>query len=373
MSASTDIRAVAAAITQQVAATTTADQGVTATKAALTASATTLNQTATALRSKTGKRGTDVSPAIPDTLDAVASALKAEITRLASTGLPGIASALTVQVDALGRIASALEPVVEPPPPQNDVILYRDTFKDGKHSPALPAAPGFVYEAMAGTFIFTKDDKGRDVFRLLIPADGNDNRNEQRFHGFGRRTELFVGFKRRMSPNFTHEKIGTSATNWKQLRLFTENYQEGAHLGFSILAGPTPGGFGQILFEAPYPANFNPMANKGTWDRVALAGIDERWGFYVKLASGPGAKDGVMKFWYQGVDLMKKQMDAAIAAGKVPFDWNHIDLWDYTDGKNYLSNGFYPGWDNSGSTNEEYLDYHEFVLATEPLQEYTTP
>jgi hypothetical protein len=311
-----------------------------------------------------------------DTLNAALDA--AEIQHVTDTET--IAALTSQLVDAQGAIVALQNRIKEleaqvpppPPPPVDDGVLYRDTYKDGKHSPALPAAPGFVYEAPAGPFIFTKDEQGRDVFRLPIPADGNDNRNEQRFHGFGRRTELFVGFKRRMSPGFTHEKIGTSPTNWKQLRLFTEDYAKGAHLGFSILAGATPGGFGQILFEGSANGGVS-FSNKGTWDRVALAGVDERWGFYVKLASGPGAKDGLFRFWYQGVDLMKKQMDKAIADGKVPFDWNALDLWDYEDGLNYLSNGFYPGWDNSGSTNEEYLDYHEFVIATKPLAEYTTP
>lgn len=298
-----------------------------------------------------------------DRADAERTALQRQVADL--TAHDAADHALIAQLQA--RIAE-----LEAKIPLPSTVLYRDTYKDGKHSPALPAAPGFVYEAMAGNFIFTKDEQGRDVFRLVVSADGNDNRNEQRFHGFGRRTELFVGFKRRASDNFTHEKIGTSATNFKQLRLFTEDYAKGTHLGFSILAGNPPGSFGQILFEISANGGTIP-ANKGTWDRVCKAGVDERWGFYVKLASGPGAKDGVIRFWYQGVDLMKKQMDAAIAAGKVPFDWNHLDLWDYEDGLNYISNGFYPGWDNSGSTNEEYIDFHEFVLATEPLAEYITP
>ena len=288
-------------------------------------------------------------------------------------------STLEADVARLTAALAACEGTTEPPPSTGAVVLYRDTYKDGKHSPALAAAPGFAYEATTAPFVFLKDDLGRDVFRLNIPADGNDNRNEQRFHGFGRLTEYFVGFKRRMSPDFTHENAVDSTDNWKQLRMFSEPYEtNGIHTGFSLLPGNTPEGTGlpsgQILFEFTAPNGFYPAANKGTWDRLAYAGLDERWGFYLKLASGPNAKDGIAQFWYQGFDLMKKQMDAQAAAGKPVFNWNALDLWDYSaTPRNYFDKGFYPGWDNAGSLNTEYLDYQEFVLATKPLAEYITP
>ncbi len=294
-------------------------------------------------------------------------------------GLDQTISGLRLEIDRLTLALAACEGTpTDPPPSTGAVVLYRDTYKDGRHSPALPAAPGFVYEATTAPFVFLKDDLGRDVFRLNIPADGNDNRNEQRFHGFGKLTEYFVGFKRRMSPDFTHENAVGSTDNWKQLRMFSEPYEtNGIHTGFSLLPGNTPEGtglpYGQILFEFTAPNGFYPAANKGTWDRLAYAGLDERWGFYLKLASGPNAKDGIAQFWYQGVDLMKKQMDAQAAAGKPVFNWNALDLWDYSaTPRNYFDKGFYPGWDNAGSLNAEYLDYQEFVLATKPLAEYIT-
>jgi hypothetical protein len=270
------------------------------------------------------------------------------------------------------------EPEPELPPPPTAGIIYRDRFTGQQHD---PATNGFSYAApTAGAgalFVLRKDEQGRDVYRLDISADGNDNRNEQRY-SFPKRTKLFVGFTRRMSPNFTHENL-EGPDNWKQLRLFSEPYEiaGGIHTGFSLLP-QADGKTACILFECKSNTAtggpLNVCDNKGTWDTIALPDKLERWGFLVELATGPGKKDGRMQFWLNGVDLMKKQMDKVLAQGGIPFDWNALDIWNYmTGGRNYFDRGFYPGWDNAGSTNPEFLDYHEFVLADAPLAEYIMP
>jgi hypothetical protein len=275
-----------------------------------------------------------------------------------------------LQVENLA-LKKALEECDKPEPPPDDVI-YRDTFANGQHS---PSDSGFFYKAPAAgsgsRFVFTTDESGRDVFRLEISGDGDDNRNEQRFGGFGKKTKLFVGFKRRMSPNFTHEDR-PGPDNWKQLRLFSDPYETagGIHVGFSLLARANNDPAGSLLIEASSNtvtgAVLYPCPNKGTWDRVAVPGLDERWGFWVELASGPNMKDGKITMWYQGVDITTRSSE------KTGFNWNALDLWNYMpNGRNYFDAGFYPGWDNAGSTNPEYLDYHEFVLADQILPDYT--
>jgi hypothetical protein len=275
------------------------------------------------------------------------------------------------------------EPEPTPEPEPVEPVIYRDTFEGQRHS---SYTNGFAYHPTPSYFSLQKDELGRDVFRLNKPGDGNDDRDEQRFTVASTpRTKLFVGFKRRMAANWFHENM-IGPDNWKQLRLFNNNYEHpplGLVLGFSLIpqirADGTSTGESKILMEAhTYNENggsLYPVDNDGPWDIVAKPGEDEMWGFWVELASGPGAKDGRMEFWYNGVDLLQKQMDKLRAEGKPLFvDWHALDLWNYYPGaENFFSTGFFPGWDNAGTTKPTHLDYTEFVIADQRIAEFITP
>lgn len=259
-------------------------------------------------------------------------------------------------------------PVPEPP---SSPVRHRNRFLGGKHA----ETPGFIYHPPAAgansRFLFTKDEMGREVYRLEVSGDRDDNRNEQRVT-IPRMTKGFIGFLRRAAPHWDHDNLD-GPDNYKQLRLFSEPYDKagGIHLGFSLLPR-TNDPAGSILFECTSQTSsggkLEPCDNKGTWDRVCVPGELERWGFEFALASGPGKRDGMIRFWLNGVDLMAR------STAKTGFNWNALDLWNYTSGgRNYFDRLFFPGWDNAGSDNPEWLDFHELVVADSPLPEYTTP
>jgi hypothetical protein len=63
-------------------------------------------------------------------------------------------------------------------------------------------------------------------------------------------------------------------------------------------------------------------------------GVYRRFVFHVKLATGPGAKDGVIELWVDGVAIWSK---------------SDADLWDYSpDDHNYLDEMYLMGAANSG-------------------------
>lgn len=379
MSASDDIRAAATAITQQITATTAANQSVMGTQSVLASQADTLSKTATALRVKQGKRGGDVSPAIPDALDAVAAALKTEATRLGATGLSGVASSLTAQVDVLGRIATTLEvptpppPPPPPPPPVLQPVLFRDRFAGGKKA---AAQNGIAW----GGVNLGSDDNDRVAivarpeslsgfsYALTYAGNTDDNKDgvpdmvddawvEPRVT-FPHMQKLFYGVTVTPDGTYFHRNAETSDNN-KGVRFWDREYEAKScvHVGWSTL--PNSDGTSQIIIEYKKANGLTGNYGLGPWTRVFRPGVKVRIGLFVELDPTGGAGSR-MRLYVDG----KLVKDAPNLAAYTPQPTVPLS-------ENAMNFGYLFGWANSGFNVDTTLYVDEVVFHDDLVIDYT--
>jgi hypothetical protein len=301
----------------------------------------------------------------------------------------GLAETLTVaeQLEALALLVEGLPP--GPAPAPGPVIHYRNQFIGGKHASWVngfgmgEAAPG-----AGGTIAIEPWAPAPSGYCLNFRMPGGplwqDNRMEQRFRtALGRR--YFIGLTLDVDPLYVH-RDAEGPDNNKQLRLWAGPYERNLTVGFSLL--PTSSGISKLIIETicatATGGSKYPVQNKGPYTYCMRPGTRQRFGFLVERASGLGKKDGMIDLWSNGIrttaDTFVTLPDGTRKQTVFERDFRNLDLWSEYNRINPgaepvqdFGEGFFPGWSNSGFNVETNFRYIDFVIADNPLPEYTNP
>lgn len=239
------------------------------------------------------------------------------------------------------------------PPPPGGRLVFEDTFRNGQRA---MAQNGVSWTGIPSPGIAVVADPGSaSGYALQFPfgpdAPGEDSNAEQRFR-MPDYTAVTVEKEVYVPPNYVHRDDVTGGDNNKGLRLWDEHYESGSstvHVGFSTRSRPD----GTSQLHAEYK-KFGVVGTGGhglgPYTQLYRPNTVVVIRYAVKVASGPGAADGIIKMWVNGVqvldatNLMLTNTSTATAAANV------------------FRNGYVFGWANSGFTAETKMNLRRFAV-----------
>lgn len=246
----------------------------------------------------------------------------------------GVAIPGTVTIEAGGEI-------VDPEPAS---AFFTDTFEGGVKN----NANGFSWNG-TGSRVSVVSFDGRDCLRFRYGPDDatKDSTAEQRFNMGRSLQELWLEYWIHIPANFSIR--ADFPANNKFLALWPNNYStvgetyvvaeferdgtDSSRARIIAYADPfytdgTSIRSGDAILTSP----FLSAALRGTWNRVRV---------HYKIASGPGMTDGIYEFWLNDTLMARSRSDYSIYS---------------TGGQNFIRNGYFMGWANSGYT--DVTDFH---------------
>jgi hypothetical protein len=259
------------------------------------------------------------------------------------------AATVTVSATVLGEAVTSGNPTVvvgggPPPDPDPGDPFFFDDFAGTQRNPA----DGFTY-ATTGSRVSVVSFDGFNClrFRYGPDASGADSSAEQRFNMGRDLSELWLEYYIHIPSNFALRNDPPANNKFLSLwpvsystigdtYVVTEFERNGTDTSYARMLG-----YGDLFYSsgtlirggnAVQNSNFISAARAGAWHRIRV---------HYKLASGPGATDGVYEGWI-GDSLMWRSRT----------DWV---FWS-TGGNNFVRNGYFFGWANSGYTDQ--TDFH---------------
>jgi hypothetical protein len=222
-------------------------------------------------------------------------------------------------------------------------LIFTDTFAGGVKT----NDNGFTWNSTtsAVSVQLAPDASGDYALRFRFgpdpeaPDPDSDSSAEQRFNIGQQLSELWleyyvwvpVGFALRSQAQANNKFLALWPLNYSTIGdtyVVTEYDRNGTDTSVSRMLG-----YGDMFYadgtvirggDAVATSNFISAAREGEWSRIRV---------HYKLASGPGETDGVYEGWL-GTTLMWRSRT----------DWV---FWS-TGGNNYVQNGYFFGWANSG-------------------------
>lgn len=186
-------------------------------------------------------------------------------------------------------------------------------------------------------------------FRFNPTSIGSGSRSEARIVYGANLTEVYIGWSIKFPLNYFH-RDNTGSDNNKMLRVWGNAYSVnegdgdvGLKTGFSAYPNPRTGGGSFFNFNhETFSRNSGDGVLFPEWNPTGVMGIrlDSDLGHYIrfvfhaKVASGPGANDGVIELWKDGVAIWSK---------------SDANYWDYSPvAHNYHDQMYLLGAANSG-------------------------
>jgi len=234
-------------------------------------------------------------------------------------------------------------------------IYFQDNFESGDLS-----KPGWgSSNGMSDSIPVVSPDIARNgTFSLKFTFIGNasgDAWSEQRF-GFGEQlTEVYLQWYQYF-PNGTEglgakykHRFVTGPDNNKFLRLWDASYRDyKVKLGWSLDSTGNPEVEAMITEYGVNGSNFGKHGNGWrTPTDESLLGRWVRFQVHVKLATVAN-NDGVMEMWVDGVKVIENTTFPIYPSGGIG---------------NYLANGYFMGWSNSGFDETTFTYIDDFVIS----------